>query len=454
MMKKALAILCALLFALAAFTACNPKEIGPPSLSVLTLAEFEADTGEITGRVENAPKDTVVCAYRYAQPSGYDGWKLDVDDMPSFTLGEEGEFSIPMDSRVDGLSGELKLYLMNKEDVVSALMDLKKALANGSVEYVFAVRLVTVAYEANAGEGAPESQSAVAGELVTLSQGDGLSKEGFAFRGWSTGKDGAVDYQPGGSYPFDEDVTLYAVWEEGRVTVSYDANGGSSAPGSQSEPAGTAIKLSSVKPTRSGYIFQGWAASKGGAVKYQPGDSYSGASVTLYALWIPDITVPPTKLYVYKDYMSGDNHYEDAALMPDDDGSVTMNFNSRSNPVSGTCMEFSYTPYGTHWAGVAMLSGADNWKGPPVRGIDLSKTKAAKLNFSARGTGGGAKFFVEDMNGRQATTYVNFTSGWKQYSIDVSNLSGPISVGFAWAANQTDAGNKKMTFYIDEVYYS
>ena len=44
-------------------------------------------------------------------------------------------------------------------------------------------------------------------------------------------------------------------------TVSYDANGGSNAPSSQTKWYGTTLFLSSQKPVRANYIFLGWSTS-------------------------------------------------------------------------------------------------------------------------------------------------------------------------------------------------
>ncbi len=69
-------------------------------------------------------------------------------------------------------------------------------------------------------------------------------------------------------------------------TVSYNANGGSGAPSSQTKWYGKSLTLSSTKPTRTGYSFQGWATSSTGSVAYASGASYTNnASVTLYAVW-------------------------------------------------------------------------------------------------------------------------------------------------------------------------
>lgn len=69
-------------------------------------------------------------------------------------------------------------------------------------------------------------------------------------------------------------------------TVSYNANGGSGAPGNQTKWYGYILTLSSTRPTRTGYSFQGWATSSGGSVVYHPGGQYgSDSNVTLYAVW-------------------------------------------------------------------------------------------------------------------------------------------------------------------------
>lgn len=80
--------------------------------------------------------------------------------------------------------------------------------------------------------------------------------------------------------------TTYTVDRLASYTVSYNANGGSGAPGAQTKWYGTNLTLSSTKPTRAGYTFQGWATSSTGSVAYAAGATYSSnANVTLYAVW-------------------------------------------------------------------------------------------------------------------------------------------------------------------------
>lgn len=80
------------------------------------------------------------------------------------------------------------------------------------------------------------------------------------------------------------EYTLSAItWEH---TVSYNANGGTGAPDTQKKIYGSVLTLSSVRPTRGGYVFMGWATSSAGDVAYMPGSMYGAdADVTLYAVW-------------------------------------------------------------------------------------------------------------------------------------------------------------------------
>ena len=72
-----------------------------------------------------------------------------------------------------------------------------------------------------------------------------------------------------------------------KYTVAYNANGGSGAPSKQTKTYGVTLKLSSSKPTRTGYSFQGWGTtSSDTSVNYAAGASYtSNSSITLYAIW-------------------------------------------------------------------------------------------------------------------------------------------------------------------------
>ena len=70
-------------------------------------------------------------------------------------------------------------------------------------------------------------------------------------------------------------------------TITYNANGGTGTPASQTKTSGKALTLSSTKPTRQGYTFLGWAtSSSASSAQYNPGSSFTtDANTTLYAVW-------------------------------------------------------------------------------------------------------------------------------------------------------------------------
>ena len=144
----------------------------------------------------------------------------------------------------------------------------------------------TISYNANGGSGAPSSQTKWHGTALTLSSTK-PTRTGYSFQGWATSASGSVAYAAGASYTANAAVTLYAVWKANTYTVSYNANGGSGAPSSQTKTYGTTLKLSSTKPTRTNYNFLGWATSASAtAAQYAAGANYTAnAAVTLYAVW-------------------------------------------------------------------------------------------------------------------------------------------------------------------------
>lgn len=143
-----------------------------------------------------------------------------------------------------------------------------------------------VSYNANGGSGAPSAQTKWYGTTLKLSSTK-PTRTGYTFQGWATSSGGSVAYASGASYTANASVTLYAVWKANTWTISYNANGGSGAPGAQTKTYGVTLKLSSTRPTRTNYNFLGWATSSTAtSAQYQPGGSFTtNATTTLYAVW-------------------------------------------------------------------------------------------------------------------------------------------------------------------------
>ena len=151
----------------------------------------------------------------------------------------------------------------------------------------------------------PGNQTKIYDQNLTL-QSNVPTRIGYTFVKWTTNKDGTgTAYQPGSQYSYNRDsdggtVTLYAVWTPWKYTVRYDKNVPASSssqtvsnmPADQTKTEEVNLTLSSNKPSRNGYIFNGWQAQiNGKAVDYQPGATLSydpdvkGSVITLKAKW-------------------------------------------------------------------------------------------------------------------------------------------------------------------------
>ena len=156
--------------------------------------------------------------------------------------------------------------------------------------------MYTMSYNANGGSGAPSSESKGSGWDYTISSVK-PTKVGYTFQGWATYSwASSASYHGGDTYKLNQNTTFYAVWSRNSYTISYNANGGTGAPSSQTKYYGTTLTLSSAKPYRTGYTFKGWGlyASSTSPV-YQPGDDYNyNISRTLYAVWEKEAPPAPT----------------------------------------------------------------------------------------------------------------------------------------------------------------
>ncbi len=145
----------------------------------------------------------------------------------------------------------------------------------------------TLYYNANGGSGAPSSQSGSTTYTISSTR---PTRSGYTFLGWSTSSSAtSASYTAGDTITLSSNTTLYAVWRYNApttYTLSYNANGGSGAPSSQS--GSTTYTISSIRPTRSGYTFLGWSKSSSSyaTANYSAGDTITLTSnTTLYAVW-------------------------------------------------------------------------------------------------------------------------------------------------------------------------
>lgn len=116
---------------------------------------------------------------------------------------------------------------------------------------------------------------------------------GWSARGWTTGT--AADASTTSSFTISANTTYYGTYQR-TLTLSYNANGGSSTPSSQTGTQfANSYSISSTKNpsftlanaiNKSDSTFDGWAMGSTSGTKYAAGSSVSvSANTTMYATW-------------------------------------------------------------------------------------------------------------------------------------------------------------------------
>lgn len=130
--------------------------------------------------------------------------------------------------------------------------------------------------------------------VTTTNLQNGLNKyvgSGVATAGTKTGNVIPITFTATGNI-YEIDINNGATFDDssgGQVyTITYNANGGTGAPEVQTKIAGSAITLSTIKPTRIGYTFLGWSTnSSATTAEYASGAQFTtDANTTLYAVWV------------------------------------------------------------------------------------------------------------------------------------------------------------------------
>lgn len=223
-----------------------------------------------------------------------------------------------------------------------------------SATYVARFRLYryTLHYEANGGTGEMDDQIFQHGQAYPLKK-CAFSREGYRFVGWATEPAGKVKYEDQKSIKLEkefpnlkddnEKVTLYAVWEEQSVTLSYEPNDaelGSVSKASETIWAVNGKPAGSIAQPKNGARFDGWYSADGTLLwtdlKFVPtkeaGTVWQGT--TYYARFSarrrpstpstpakPDETKPT--LAPIPEMLNGEDHY--AYLLGYEDGTVRPN---------------------------------------------------------------------------------------------------------------------------------
>lgn len=232
--------------------------------------------------------------------------------------------------------------------------DLSGRYRDGSYVALFRLKQYVLHYDANAADaaGTMEDQTFPHGQAYPLKE-CAFSREGYRFVGWATEQKGKVEYEDQTNIKLDKEfpnltndndvVTLYAVWEEQSVTLSYEPNDaelGSVSSASETVDAVTGTAKGSTAQAKSGARFDGWYSADGTLLSKEltfvptKKDGAVWQGTTYYAHFSakrspstpstpakPDETKPT--LAPIPEMLNGEDHY--AYLLGYEDGTVRPN---------------------------------------------------------------------------------------------------------------------------------
>ena len=155
--------------------------------------------------------------------------------------------------------------------------------------------LYEVEYDANGGKG-NMSNSTLNGDKILLKYCD-FTRTGYSFAGWSTSKNGEVEYDEGNWFVPNESspknkTTLYAIWTPKKYTIEFSANDGKGSMDSVELEYDQEYTLPECEFERKGYSFLGWSNSVWNKVDYKAGTVVKNLQTEgykpLYAAWKED----------------------------------------------------------------------------------------------------------------------------------------------------------------------
>lgn len=246
---------------------------------------------------------------------------------------------------------------------------------------------------------------------------------------------------------YTESVFPYATY-----TISYNANGGSGAPGSQTKNHGVTLTLSSTKPTRTNYTFKGWSTSSSAtSATYSAGGSYtSNSNATLYAVWELAVSAPgaPSSITITKNSDSSatvtwtNNAVAEALggltgtkIYRDTNGTVSST-NLNSGTVSATQTSFTDTGLTTNKRYRYKLEAYNDYGSNSAYSSYIYTTPAAPKSAYGMNNNGNVTLNVNASNVNYASTYTwqrsQDQSTWTTLSLtaasgtDTHSLSGNV----------------------------
>ena len=157
---------------------------------------------------------------------------------------------------------------------------------------------VTYAIDGANATGTAPASSTVSYDVNYTMAANTFTRPGYTFLGWSTAKDGTVDYTAGTpvknlTATDGGNITFYPIWKANTYTIKFQLYG-TNAGGTTASMTMTYDKAANLTAngfTKTGYTFVGWSTTAGGSKVYTNQQSVSnltttsGGTVTLYPVW-------------------------------------------------------------------------------------------------------------------------------------------------------------------------
>ena len=341
----------------------------------------------------------------------------------------------------------------------------------------------TITYSDNGRNHSPDTRAI--GMSYTLDQPDG--KAGYKFAGWKAAN--GTTYTAGQKITVSANLALTAQYDPITYAITYNANGGTGAPAAQTKTHGTALTLSSTKPTKTStagvtttlafadgvtankaltstatttYPFTTWnTAANGSGTSYSAGGSYTAnAAATLYAQWgTPTVsgsavTLPtPTRTgYTFKGWKDASGAVRSAgSYSPTTSGTLTAQW--EANSVKYKVNHYQMTTSGT-WpstptateelsgkVGAQTAAAAKTYAGFTSTGTNNADTATTitQVTIPASGTATVNIYYTRNKYTLTVTNDANSsiasgsaTTGSYYYGSKVT-LKGAAKTGYAWS---------------------
>lgn len=267
-----------------------------------------------------------------------------------------------------------------------------------------------------------------------------VSRAGYTFAGWS------------GTYTnVTSNRTITATWSPNTYQVKYNANGGTNAPATQNFVFNSGAKISTGKPTRTGYTFTGWISNPNNTA-FAPGASIptGWGSFELIAQW---------KINQYTVTFDSNGG---SAVSPQ-----TVNYGSKiSRPSNPTRSGYTFvgwyknsaltTAYDFDAAVTGNMTLYAKWnKNPVMSGVDIYMIQG--LDFSNRRLITGQDTFIKSpitaypdklMKGNYPVTAKDAEDGDITSSIKITSIRHSDGTNVSVNANNTFSTNKLGTYTV------